>query len=109
MRRHTGRSSIQSRPCRPSSGPASAETRLTRSSSEIAWLTRAGETFSAAAKRYWCTNAWLVPSTAQAMHRPVKLPAMIDQAAAAADSVATALASTKPMRRPKRRMMLEAG
>ena len=43
------------------------------------------------------------------MHRPVKLPAMIDSPAAIADSPPTALASTKPARRPMRRMMLEAG
>ena len=99
----------QSRPCRPSSGPTRADTRLTSSSREIAWLTRDGETFSAAAKRYWCTNAWFAPSAAQAMPRPAKLPAMIDSAAAIAASPAPALASAKPARRPIRRMMVAAG
>ena len=43
------------------------------------------------------------------MHKPAKLPAMIDSAAAIAASPPTALADTNPMRRPIRRMMLEAG
>ena len=43
------------------------------------------------------------------MHRPAKLAAMIDDAAAMAESPATTLPRTKPVRRPMRRMMLAAG
>ena len=75
----------------------------------MAWLTRDDGTFSAAAKRYWCTNAWFAPSTAQDAQRPAKLASAIENAAAIAASPPTTLPSTKPARRPMRRMMLAAG